>query len=146
MGWRTDWLYRLVFEKVEEAWRQALKDAVLTSGIDTMPEYLLIHECANFNEANAMCVLPVLRVWKFDGSTFELIPIPAAEQRPKALAIRGIFFSSGAVYFHIMPGRKQIGYNLHMGPLYGRGVVFIVWGQGRRGRLTISDHHAGWMS
>jgi len=45
-----------------------------------------------------------------------------------------------------MPERKKVGFNLHLGPLYGRGHMFIVRGQGRRGGLTISDHHAGWVS
>ena len=57
-----------------------------------------------------------------------------------------MFFTHGVVRFHITADRKRIVFVYVLGPLYGRGRVFRVEGQGRTGCLEPDPDAKAWSS
>jgi hypothetical protein len=134
MGWRTDWLYQLIFDEVARIWSRAVKDGITFPNSGPPPDYLLIEECGDADWERAVCLRPVLRSWTCRGADFELQPQAPPEHIPPPVE-RGFRDSYGIVRFQVRPDRKKLVFEYILGPLHGRGRVFLVVGQGRRGKM-----------
>jgi hypothetical protein len=143
MGWKSDWLYNLIFREVETLWERARREARDSPELfGPGPTALLVDECSGMDWDQVYCLKPDTRHWVYDGEAFQ----PSADgQRwePDLTTPRHAFFRIGSVRFHVAPDRKRVGLAIILGPLYGRGFVFTVHGQGRTARL-VKDQHANW--
>jgi hypothetical protein len=136
--WRTDWLYQLIFDEVARIWTRAIRES--TSAImGPPPDFLLIRECGDADWERVLCRPPILREWTYRGTAFELRASSDAEPLPP-LTQQDAFYNYGDVRFHIRPDRKKVVFEYVLGPLYGRGIVHRVVGQGRRGKMR------GWLA
>jgi hypothetical protein len=133
MGWRTDWLYQLLFREVMRIWTRAQKEGE-TALMGPAPDFLLIQQCADADWENALCRTPVLREWIFRGTTIEAQPLSDSQSTPRPVR-RKAFFDYGIVCFHVTTDRKRVLWTYQLGPLYGRDEVLRVRGQGKRGSL-----------
>lgn len=131
VGWRTDWLYRLIFSEVESLWNRIRADR--EDGLVT-PEYLRIEEMNTARWEAAMCRGSVLKVWKY--SDEGLSDATAMDEPLKRGAPHGRYWQVGLVRFHIAKDRKRVAFEHHLGPRYGRGRVFLVSGEGEAGSLV----------
>jgi hypothetical protein len=144
MGWRNDWLYGLIFDEVARVWTRALKES--TSPImGSPPDYLLVREHGSADWEHVACLPPVLREWTYTGEAFEPRPLSDTDELPPPTR-RDAFYSYGIVQYHIRPDRKKVLFTFVLGPLYGRGNVFRVFGQGKRGMLTGDPDSNAWVS
>lgn len=159
MGWRTDWLYRIVFDFIRDVWRRANREAeiALEQGeLKAMPQPFLVQQCAKVNLLLPGCAEPVLREWFYGGTEFheQRLEVVQAEESQGRLrrrpnlppAILGMFFEQGLVRFYIFPNRKRVVITYLLGPLYGRGFVYEVKGQGRTATLQVASDTPGWIS
>jgi hypothetical protein len=140
-GWRTDWLYRLVFREVADLW------AEVRSGNPEMgrpPELLVIEELGGADCQTARCLPPVRRVWTFGPEGLQ--PRPGDEENLAACAgRRGMFWRVGLIRFHVAAGRRRVVFEYVVGPRYGRGLILRVAGQGKKGRLR-PEAGPAWLS
>jgi hypothetical protein len=147
MGWQNDWLYQRVFDLVEDVWQKAERETRRLPAPHVMPDYLLVTEYSQADNERARLVRPELRVWKYDGS--HLVPL-CGEESHYCLnlqpVIRGMYYSTGMTGFHIAKDRRTVVWNMCLGPLYGRGLVYRVRGQGKRGMLEPHEGAIGWIS
>lgn len=143
MGWRTDWLYRLVFAEVARVWARAQKEGEGRYG--PPPDFLLIQQRADADWDQAQCLGPVLREWMYGGADFEPRSPMDADAVPPATR-RGMFYDRGCVQFHITADRKKVLFTFQIGPLYGQGMVFRVRGQGKCGAIDQHPDAHGWIS
>lgn len=147
MGWRTDWLYGCLFEYVETLWRACQKSAMRGSG--TPPEIIYILQGGNADWNRPVCKPPLLRAWRYDASGLQKVPIPIqnpyAHEKP-----HGMFYRAGSMAFHIREDRKYVALVYVVGPLYARGYVYKVIGQGKhgkyRGRLELAEGFPMWVA
>jgi hypothetical protein len=146
MGWRTDWLYLLVFREVESTWERAQRDACSSPRLFALaPEAVVVQECAAMNFEAAYPQPPVSRQWRYAGTGFEEEP-PGKLPEPTRTRDDDGFYRTGLVRFHITSDRKQVGFIVILGPLYGRGCVLKVQGQGKRARLVRDSRFNSWIS
>jgi hypothetical protein len=171
MGWKTDWLYVLVFDLVRDLWNSMSRFAEqMTERNGSQPsqpplDALLVYQCGEADLSRASCRKPILREWVFDGEAFterdseEMAdPINPHQKRsshhfavllaglPKPLEVRGALFVQGMVCFYITADRKHVLFTYQIGPRFGRGSLYSVEGQGQSGRLTLERDAAGWVS
>jgi hypothetical protein len=147
MGWRRDWLYRRIFDLVEDVWRKTQKEAARMPPPNIAPDFLSVLEYANANCETARCLPPILRAWKYSGGEF--VPLSDADTQEHlglCATERGMYFSSGAICFHIAPDRQRLIWTQYLGPRHGRGFVYRVVGQSRRATLEIEPGTGGWIS
>jgi hypothetical protein len=148
MGWKTDWLYSLVFAEIGRVWARARKDA--DSGSELFahpPDYLLVREYAAGDPSKSVCLPPIKRAWVYRGAG--AVVLVGREQESFLHATpehRGAFYSFGTVGFHIADSRAQVVLLYSLGPRYGRGAAFAVHGQGGRASLTPIENSVGWQS
>jgi hypothetical protein len=138
-GWRTDWLYRLVFKEVAAVWEKVRSEG---RSLGTPPDWLCVQELRRADWENLRCLGPVRRAWSFRSGG--LSPLPPEGVDPDCGEPRGMFYQVGRVRFHIAD-RKRLVFEYTVGPRYGRGVFFRVAGQGKRGRLHL-DGPLMWVS
>src|SRR5262244_3133916 len=89
MGWKSDWLYRLVFAQFEEAWTTAQKQGAGRFGPPSVQLFV-----SQFNEAGAnsdrapiFCRGTALRTWHYAGHDWDETPLP--DLKAKENPIRG---------------------------------------------------------
>ena len=144
MGWRTDWLYGLVFREIERIWARARKEGA-DGRFGPAPDFLVVRQYAGANWIEPECAPPVLREWVYSGGELEPRP-PTDSDKPAPLVRRGMFWDVGAVRFHIAPDRKRVVLTFQIGPLYGRGHAFRVGGQGKTSVLERDPDSRAWIS
>jgi hypothetical protein len=133
MGRQSDWLYELIFDEVEKVWEQANKEGAGRFG--PAPSDLLISEMHDADWEESRCRGNPDRQWTYQGgqslSPAEVSAIDVGERR-------GMFYERGVVAFCIDSDRKRLVFSYILGPRYGRGMTFVVIGQGAKGRLSPS--------
>lgn len=129
-GWRTDWMYARIFREVGNLWEEVRTG---DPRMGTPPEQLRVEEMCGADWEGARCLPPVRRVWTFgpDG----LHPQMGEAGPAECGAARGMFWQVGLVRFHVAVDRRRLVLEYAVGPRYGRGRVFRVAGQGKKGRL-----------
>jgi hypothetical protein len=147
MGWKTDWLYRLLFSEVARLWNRASKEAASSpEGEESSPEAFLIREFTQGDTRNSRCLPPVRRQWIYRGESFEEITNADAYKHTNDETIRGMFFTTSSIAFHITPDRKQVIFLYALGPRYGKGRVYLVHHQGSQGSLIPDQNAIGWIA
>ena len=162
MGWKTDWLYKLIFMRIREIWDRARHESerfnqsaavrVDPDRVQSLPKQLLIQQCANADLLRTICVEPIVRSWVYMGHGFEeQKDVPKDARRrcrvaPSEDEPLHNLFTQGTVRFHISDDRKQVVFTYILGPLNGRGYVCDVIGQGSTGTLENSPNSIGWVS
>jgi hypothetical protein len=146
MGWRTDWLYRLIFHQVELIWQQAQKEGMDSESNDS-PSYLLVREHGEAACEEAYCLQPIVRVWHYDATGLAVLPNNEIQKESLgSVSIRGMFYSSGLIDFHITEKRDRVVFTYVLGPRYGRGQVWEIKGQGASGKLVPAPNTVGWIA
>jgi hypothetical protein len=147
MGWKTDWLYKCIFQLPERLWKQSQ-----TFHGETPPDYLLITQYPPFvvephphvAGLSASFVGPPIRYWIYDKDG--LRPSESLEGNPDLKITYGMHYKVGHFSFSISPDRKLVLLRYMMGPLFGAHHVYSVVGQGKRGRLGGAADFVGWVS
>jgi hypothetical protein len=148
MGWKTDWLYGLIFAEVESLWSKVQSEADRRHDPDEQaPDFLVVRESGHADWDDPSCKPPVLREWVYDGRRFAAQP-PSSFLEPLAQPPRrGMFWDRGWFCFHIAPDRERVLITYVVGPRYGRGYVLRVEGQGpEQGRLVPDPEANSWIS
>jgi hypothetical protein len=149
MGWRTDWLYRLVFYELTEQWHRAQTAASERPHADERPDHMLVQQCDRVDVERALCIVPVRRTWSLDANGVREsgalpLPLDVDGPSPSHAEAPGLFYRQARARFHLTSDRRRVVVTTVFGPRYGRGLVFSVHGQGRRGRLSLCG--AGWVA
>ncbi len=148
MGWRTDWLYGLIFAEFRAVWAKAQREGHGDHG--PAPAEMLISEYreTRCSESAVRCCGGVLRHWQYRGESFEELAEPLEE--PDCNPVRGMFYARASGAFNVSPDRKTVVLEYWFGPRYGRGFVYDVQGQGTfgkgRGQLTDKPNVPMWVS
>ncbi len=132
MGWRSDWLYQLIFAEVEKVWMRAKREGAGQFG--PPPTAFCISEMAGGDWEHVRCRGDACRRWLYQGDE----PEPASDAVDEAEIVRqaGMFYERGGVEFFIDSDRKRVLFTYTLGPRYGLGMTFGVTGQGTGGNLT----------
>jgi hypothetical protein len=151
MGWKSDWLYGLVFQQVAAVWNDCMRTGKGRYG--PPPERFLVTECSTANWDMPFCTPPIVRAWHYNDSGVLSQPLPNPEALFPATAPAhpdSMFFATGDMRFHITPERTLIVFSYLVGPRYGRGRVYRVIGQGTRGtvkgRLDPAEGYNEWVA
>jgi hypothetical protein len=142
MGWKSDWLYRLVFNYLELAWTTAQRDG--ESRFGPAPTLLRVTEFFADNDGQQFPSLcQPRRCWVYNGLEWR------AEKMPEPYPVNsvvGMFYIEARGGFFISADRKMVVIEYRFGPRYGRGGVFVVQGQGTRASLLPEQDSIGWVS
>lgn len=161
MGWQVDWLYHLIFQDINNIWKQINVGDYKGDNehLGPTPDYLVVKQFAGlsiqpYNDMepkplSAYFAEPVLRQWILSDAGFQSVRGKDTIIRTSHIK-RGMFYETGAVSFGISPDRKIVALQYMVGPLYGAHRVFKVQGQGKRGKLRgkLVGHpdFTGWIS
>ena len=142
MGVKTDWLFLLIFEEVEQIWKRATREGLGNFGPALAS--LLISEMTEADWGTMNCCGAARRCWSYSGDKpVPVEPVEAAD--PRVGQQRGMFYERGIVQFHVAPDRKRVLFSYILGPRFGQGMAFKVHGQGAKGKL-IPDEGTVWKS
>ena len=142
MGWKSDWLYRLVFNYLELAWTTAQRDGECRFGL--APTLLRVTEFFAYTDGQQFASLcQPQRCWVYNG--FEWREEEMLERYP-VNSVFGMFYIEVRGGFFISADRKKVVIEYRFGPRYGRGGVFVVHGQGTRATLLPKLDSIGWVS
>jgi hypothetical protein len=141
MGWRSDWLYEIIFDEVRKVWERAKKEGAGQFGPPPTPFFL--SETVDGDWQLVRCSGAVRRQWLYQDDGPE--PIAHASDDMDHGERPGMFYGRGIVTFFIDCDRKRVLFTYTLGPRYSRGMIFHVVGQGARGRLT-PGAGTGWVS
>ena len=131
MGWRSDWLYLLIFQEVEKAWKRATEEGAGRFG--PPPTDFLLREMPEADWEHIRCRGDARQQWTYQGGDPE--PAPCDGEDADLGKRRGMFYERGLVEFFINADRKRVLFTYTLGPRYGRGWIFEVVGQGAKGML-----------
>ncbi|MES2462149.1 MAG: hypothetical protein V4671_16310 [Armatimonadota bacterium] len=158
MGWKTDWLYILVFGLVHDLWAETNHFAEQMTEQNRLQapqanlDALRVYQCEEADLTKGFCQKPILHEWVYDGSVFtEGVPEEARRQKqqhnshpfavlPTSQEIRGTLFTEGMVWFYITVDRKHVLFTYQVGPRFGRRMKYRVEGQEQSGRLALERH------
>src|SRR5262249_52350365 len=116
-GWKTDWLYQLIFKEVAAVWgkvrSEGRKLVPSPPWLGTPPDWLCVQEFRRADWENLRCLGPVRRAWSFGGK--ELSPLPPEEVDPDCGERRGMFYEVGRVRFHLAADRKRLVFEYTVG-------------------------------
>jgi hypothetical protein len=118
MGWKTDWMYRCLFQEAKAIWDQAQREASRCTDSaqqHTAPDLLCIRQYGGAHWDMPSCALPVLREWIYDGVKIEE-QFPMGDPLLQSGEMRGMFFTRGVMQFHIRADRKRIVLTYLLGP------------------------------
>ncbi len=138
MGWKSDWLYKRIFNEVVNLWTRALRQG--TGRFGPPPSALVIIEMRSADWENATFRGEARRQWVYQGGE----PEPVAELTGGG-EVRGMFYERGTIAFRIDGNRKRVLLTYVLGPRYGMGAILRVVGQGAKGRLAAGEG-PGWIS
>ena len=143
MGWKNDWLYRLIFQQARFIWDrfdpENRSDGPLVSSLP-----LIIQECQRSEWRSAFVAPPIVRAWRYDGDQFEPLD-PTESEATYCPEVRGIRYSIGLVRFAIVDDRRRVVFTYVLGPRYGRARVWQVKGQGGTGKLVPEPEAEEWI-
>ena len=135
MGWQSDWLYRLIFREIENV-RAAANRQDAKNGLPPTVYYILEYSDADWEKVTHLGTVKRSWILKKDEPLAEtdatFTPGDDAE-------IDGMFFNKAAIAFHISSDRKRVTFEYFLGPLYARGRILAVHGQGNRAKLISTD-------
>lgn len=145
MGWKTDWLYHLVFEQFEHAWAKAQKEG--ESRFGPASARLVISQYNERHEAGSpyYCRGGSSRSWNYAGRHWEE-ETSSVECVAEDNAVHGMFYHTALGRFYISEDRKTVIIEYTFGPRYGRGFVFLVKGQGKAAELLPKPDSITWCS
>lgn len=148
MGWKTDWLYSLIFAEVDRLWRRAWRDSeAMGTDLGSAPVALIISEYSDGHFRSATCRGFRKRQWKYTDNEQPVLIEPDDPGISQVLEVPGhMFFPVGEVRFSITADRKSLIFEYALGPRYGRGQVFHVYGQGKQGYLQPDENALSWQS
>lgn len=138
MGWRTDWLYQLIFAEIETVWNEAQKSAKHLN--DIPPIYFRVNQWSELGSDSCRLV----RQWIFNEEGIQpYVHIEPLPQNPGKH-----FYLVGSFNFDIFSDRKRVHLDFVVGPRYGRGIVYAVVGQGNRGKFKgkLNPNQLLWLS
>jgi hypothetical protein len=143
VGWKSDWLYHIIFREVERVWAHTRREGEGTYG--PAPDRFYIQQHSEYTSTSLLlCSGYILRLWSFDGSEFTLLP--HEKSGIYDTTIRGMFYIEGSIRFHITNDRKNVIWNAWFGPRYARGKAFCVIGQGKKATLEKATAFMEWIS
>lgn len=144
MGWKSDWLYRLVFQQFEQAWMKAQAEGASRFG--PAPESLLVgqHSETIVDGVSPYCRGPIARKWCYAGGDWT--ELESGRSTSVDHAVRGMFFQTAIGRFCISPDRMTVVIEYVLGPRYGRGFTLTVEGQGDSAVLMPETDSVMWHS
>src|SRR5262245_52015040 len=111
MGWRSDWLYQVIFDEVEKVWKRAAKDGAGHFG--PPPTGFVIREMLEADWEHIRCGGDVRRQWTYQGGRPE--PAACVADDTDLGEQRGIFYERGVVEFFIDANRKRVLFSYILG-------------------------------
>lgn len=146
MGWKSDWLYRIVFAEFEQAWKVAQKQG--TGRFGPPSSELVVTQYggteASEDQRPIGCRGDALRSWRYAGDDWEETTLPDFKTKPNP--IRGMYYERASGNFHISADRKTVVIEHVFGPRYGHGTAFLVHSQGPTAYLSPKPDAIGWVS
>ena len=143
MGWKSDWLYQIIFQQAQQLWHQTHTSREEPVPQITPPDYFLISEYASFRVVpyqdsprlrDAKLGDEPVRYWSYNDEGLRRI---AAPESPADLReSRGMYHKVGRIIFSIHTDRKLVFLGYGMGPRFARSGVYEVHGQGKTGSLS----------
>jgi hypothetical protein len=169
IDWKTDRVFNLVFQHFENAWAEAHGDAkcIKKTPYDSPPYEFHITQFSrvNLKKAPRLCRGNPIRSWIYKGDEFKEVQLKYIFRKlPMFLTIICSFFKfffweddpeddpiarierCAGGCFYISPDRETVVIEYVFGPLYGRGFVFLVQGQGENCRLVHKPGASEWIS
>jgi len=148
MGWKTDWLYGLIFAEIRRIWDRARRDAARSPDLmGSAPDSFVIRQFAAGDVACSHCLPPLQRQWIYRGDdVFVPFTADADTETDVEPVRRGAFYATGTVAFHIAADRKAIIFVYGLGPRYGQAWAYRVVGQGQRAHLAEAEGCTGWIA
>jgi hypothetical protein len=147
VDWKTDWVYKLVFQFFENAWAEAHGNVkhLKNTSYDCPPYefYIMQYNKVNLN-GFLYCRGNPIRFWLYKGDEFK--EVLQSYVFPEKNPVHTHVYRYAHGRFYISPNRKTVVIGVIFGPLYGRGFVFLVRGKGENSRLVHKPGASGWMS
>lgn len=143
MGWKSDWLYRRVFEQFEKVWSDTHKSD-RPFGPPPVEIFVTEYDQAVADNTSCHCKGNQIRMWRYTGGTWDLLKEPGGASRDNP--IQGMYFQTARGCFHISKNRKTIVIQYTFGPRFGQSFAWAVQGQGRSTRLIRKPDTIGWIS
>ena len=144
MGWKPDWLYRLVFEHFQRAWDKVQQEGEGRLGPASASLWVTQYSEAHAGASPYFCRGQPVRAWSYVGERWE--EVPAVECVADDNAVHGMFYHKAIGRFHISEDRKTVIIEYTFGPRYGRGFVLAVKGQGKTAELVPKSDSIMWWS
>jgi len=143
MGWKSDWLYHLIINEFRKAWKKAQKEG--SGNFGPCSDEMIVYQYSGCDLNNSRCNGECLRAWIFNGDAFEAVS-PDRVEKLKKSETQGMFYKQATGQFNISKNRRHVVLEYIFGPRYGRGYVFDVVGQGKKGCLQLKPGNAFWVS
>jgi len=135
--WRDDWLYALVFRRVEQNWESCSR----VRDRDVW-QYVLVGEWSTADKV--MCRGEVVRAWVRDEDGLrEVTPDEYGRHKRR---IRGRIYPFVLVSFHIHPDRQRVVFGVRQASTAGIGGQYLVRGEGETGELEADPEGGFWRS
>jgi hypothetical protein len=139
--WKTDWLYKLVFQHFENAWLDVKDDRFLGA---IPPEEFLITQFDEMDDDGGIRRGKPIRFWQYIGDDF--IEVQERDNYRESNPVRYPRYKYATGRFAISPDRKTVYIDYVFGPLYGRGYTFLVQGEGDKAKLVPKPGGFHWLS
>ncbi len=143
MGWKSDWLYGIIFAEFEKAWKQAQKEGKGEYG--PASERMIISQYSGYSTEMPHCYGYLVKSWDYNGKSFELYDEPELDSCAEP-AIQGMFYKQASGSFAVSENRRAGVITYVFGPRYGRGFLFDVIGQGEKGEIRMNPGSTQWIS
>lgn len=143
MGWKSDWLYQLVFDQFQRAWIKAQRDGEGRFGPASNSLVVTLYNEAIFDSGCQYCRGTAIRSWRFNGHDWAEYDLSTQLAVP---VTHGMLYETAIGRFHISDDRRVVTIEFTFGPRYGRGFVFLVHGQGTTAKLIPKPDSSTWSS
>lgn len=136
MGWKSDWLYAVVFKMADAVVDKARNDARQLAKASPITWVLAEYSQADWNFP--VCGGPVMRTWTKSQCDWQETP-EILDVAPPRSKLADFCYPTALISFHVAEDRKRVVLNYSVGPRYAGGRIYRVSGQGIRGKLTPAD-------
>ena len=131
MGWKKDWLYKLIFKEFYHKWKKRYNSLLFVN--NTFPIKSYIFEYSNGYEDKASVNGNIFRSWMYNLQENHIKMLN--KELPKKLSVSGRYYELANCSFYIHKNRKKVTIQSLFGSLSGESKIYDVIGQGHSGYL-----------
>jgi hypothetical protein len=135
--WRSDWVYKLIFEQAETAW----KHCEINHDPDIW-QYILIEEWSSSKDG--VCKGTVLRLWVRDAKGLREVPVQSHAKHLSKIKAR--IFPFIIVEFHIYPDKSGVVVGQQEANTAGHGGSYLIHGGPEKAELVPDPSGGFWIS